>query len=101
MKQSEKPMNKVSKKTAARKRASDKDWFENNPPDENGEWTCYLQIHPDCPIKLTKKTLVLEHFYSKTRRPDLKYVTRNKKPACDPCNGMKLSKGGDEYGKKY
>lgn len=94
-----KPMKRESDKTKSKRQATALQWDKLNPPDENGEWTCYLQISPDCPIKLTKQTLVREHYYSKTRRPDLKYEVSNIRPACDPCNSVKLSRNGDEFNK--
>lgn len=67
------------------------EWYELNPPDAHGEWTCYLQISPLCPIKVNEQTLNREHVRSKARAPELKYDVTNIRPACSFCNERKRS----------
>lgn len=66
-------------------------WFKANRPNEDGLWECYLQIAPDCPVMVDTTTIELEHVRPKGTHPKLRYVIRNIKPACDPCNGLKRS----------
>lgn len=76
-------------------------WFEQNPPDEKGQWVCYLQIAWNCPKILDRRTLTLEHVRSKARAPELKYEVSNLKPSCSNCNALKESLEVDEVLKKY
>lgn len=71
-------------------------WIRNNPPDKHGYWYCYLQIHEWCPVKLTEKTLTLDHVVSRSRAPSLRFSADNLKPACIYCNNMKGSKSLDQ-----
>jgi len=80
-------------------------WIRKNPPDENGYWYCYLQIHPWCTPKLTIDRekldygvgmLTLDHVVSRTRDGSKKFSQDNLKPACGFCNDMKGSKSLDE-----
>lgn len=66
-------------------------FFLLNPVDENGYWYCYLRISPECPYKLTKQTLQIEHVKSKVRYPHLRYEPTNLRPACGFCNALKDS----------
>lgn len=85
------PLKKESDKTKSRRTAVSRLWFELNPPDARGLWYCYLRISPDCPHKLTRSTITLEHVKSKVRYPELKFEVTNLKPACSPCNKLKGS----------
>jgi 5-methylcytosine-specific restriction endonuclease McrA len=85
------PIRKVSKKTAKRKRETDKEWYDNNLPNENGQWPCYLRIAPDCELWVDKHTINLEHKKSKARHPGMKFDSSNLGAACQPCNKMKGS----------
>jgi 5-methylcytosine-specific restriction endonuclease McrA len=67
-------------------------WIRKNPPDENGYWYCYLNIHPWCPRKLTIETLTLDHVVARTKDQSKKFVQNNLKPACGYCNNMKGSR---------
>lgn len=66
-------------------------WFAANPPDQNGEWECYLQIASDCLIVVDFSTLRREHVKSRARHPELKYELSNVRTACDQCNELKGS----------
>lgn len=90
------PIRPISEKTYSRKQRTDRLWYELNPPDEKGTWTCYLQISRDCPITLTRSTITLEHVKSKARHPELKFDVTNIKPACSPCNKLKGSLNWDD-----
>lgn len=67
-------------------------WIRKHPPDADGYWYCYLQIHEWCPIKLTIETLTLDHVVSRSRDPKLRFNQENLKPSCRYCNGEKGSR---------
>lgn len=69
-----------------------KTWIRNNPPDQYGNWYCYLQIHPWCPLKLDARTLTLDHVESRSHAPDKRFKADNLRPACIYCNNMKGSR---------
>lgn len=91
-----KAIKKEADSTKAKRQATSRAWFEQNPPDSNGNWQCYLQISPDCPRILNRSTITLEHVKSKVRYPALKFDVNNLKAACSPCNKMKGSLDLDE-----
>lgn len=95
-----KPMRHESKKAQDKRLATREKWFEENPPDANGNWKCYIPKHPLCPRLLDHKTIRLEHDLSKARRPDLIYETSNIHPACDYDNKAKGSLSAAEYMQK-
>ena len=66
-------------------------WFQTNPPDERGFWTCYLQISPLCPRRVNRATINLEHVKPRSKNPELKYDPSNIRPACESCNKLKAS----------
>ena len=86
------PIKKESEKAKVKRIMTKRRWLKENPPDENGQWTCYLQISAYCLKKLTKYTLTLEHVEAKVRRQELKYNTKNIRPACSWCNKLKGSR---------
>ena len=72
-------------------------WIDRNPPPIEGKyWICYLQIHEWCPVKLTEKTLTLDHIVSRSRDPSLRFAADNLKPACGYCNNEKGSRSLEE-----
>lgn len=71
-----------------------KQWIENNPPDEYGYWTCYLQIAPLCPKRIDIDQLTLDHVIPKSRHQKTEL-----KPACVYCNGLKGSRTLDNLNK--
>lgn len=66
--------------------------FKTYPPDENGNWQCYLNISPYCFKVLNKDNLIWEHVKPRATHPHLKYVVSNIKPSCEPCNVLKSGK---------
>jgi 5-methylcytosine-specific restriction endonuclease McrA len=64
-------------------------FFANNPPDDKGGYTCYLQISPACPKWLAKEDVTLEHMRTRARHPELKYEVSNIAVSCQPCNKLK------------
>lgn len=76
-------------------------WFEANPSDENGNWICYLKIHPLCPVVLTRDTITQEHVKPKQRYPELKYVISNRRPSCKFCNRLKSGQSIETLAKTY
>lgn len=96
------PMMKQESDKSRQKRLETSDkWFELNPPDEYGYWHCYLEISPNCPHRLTKATLELEHVKPKSKHAELKYDVNNLRPACGPCNYMKLSTSLEKLAETY
>lgn len=94
---SKKPIRQQSEKSQGRHQRTRKAWFKANPPDENGNWHCYISKHPLCPKVLDKETITLEHNLSKVRRPDLRHDIGNIFPACAFDNKAKGSLSADEY----
>lgn len=86
-----KPIKQMSQKHYKENIETKTAWFKANPPDENGEWECYLKISKDCLGKLNYRTLNREHVVSKVRAPELRFDINNIKPACQPCNKLKGS----------
>jgi len=68
-----------------------KQWIKDNPPDEWGLWTCYLQIHPWCPKRIDRQRLTLDHEEQGIKRSQSKLS-----PACVYCNGMKGSRSYEQ-----
>lgn len=66
-------------------------WHQNNPPDENGNYECYLKISALCPQTVSREILTLEHVYPRAKFPELKYNWRNIKASCPYCNKLKGS----------
>lgn len=83
------PLLKESKTARSKRQSMASVWFRKNPPDENGNWICYLQITRRCPRILTRETITLEHVYPKAKYPELKYKIENIKPSCVFCNKEK------------
>ncbi len=83
------PLLKESKTARSKRQSMASIWFRQNPPDENGNWYCYLQITKRCPKVLTRETITLEHVYPRARYPELKYRVENIKPSCAFCNKEK------------
>lgn len=82
-------MKKESEKTESKRTATSRQWFKENPPDHKGTWECYLQISPQCPVRITRSTITLEHVKPKNRYKELRYITLVIKPACEFCNKLK------------
>lgn len=76
-------------------------WFKLNPPDHNGYWDCYLCISENCPYRINRDTLVLEHVKPKVRYPKLRFVVSNIKPSCRFCNKIKGSRELEELVLQY
>ncbi len=95
------PMRQVAEKTLHKKQATDREWYQLNPPSESGTWRCYLQLNKDCEKILTRSTIQLEHVKSKARHPELKYSVSNLKPACANCNKLKGSLDLEDLALKY
>lgn len=92
-----KPLRKEAVKTREKRKATEADWFAANPPDQHGYWYCYISKHPQCPKRLTRETIVLEHNHSKARRKDLQFDITNIFPACAFDNKAKGSLSASEY----
>lgn len=64
-------------------------WFKAHPAE-------YFNCHY-CGKLLSKKEIELDHYISRSRRPDLKYKLSNLVPSCRWCNQLKGSLSGDEF----
>lgn len=82
-------------------KAAYRHWHRENQPDSSGYWYCRY-----CGVAITvdKDNLVMgvlpltvDHYYSRSLRPDLKYDPKNLVACCPPCNTEKGSLSGDEY----
>lgn len=71
-------------------------WIKNNPPDKDGYWYCYLQIHPWCPVRLDIEHLTLDHVVSRSHDPKKRFSADNLRPACKYCNSEKGSRSLDQ-----
>lgn len=91
-----KPLKKEGDKARKKRQSTANKWFKANPPDEHGDWICYLQISELCPKKLNRQLITLEHVKSKVRHPELKYDINNIKPSCSFCNYLKGSRDLEE-----
>jgi len=67
-------------------------WFEQNPENDEGGYNCRY-----CGVFLFRNQVELDHYLSRSRRPDLKYTFSNLVPSCHNCNTDKGSRSGDEY----
>lgn len=79
-------------KTVQREREFKNQWLQSNPPDKWGYYTCYLQITPLCPKRISLEQTTLEHIVPAGRGEKYKYDLNNVKPACLPCNSLKGSR---------
>ena len=89
-----KPKKRIKKeadKARVQRQTVTTEWKRSLVPDRDGYYTCYLQISPSCPRRLTKLQVVPEHVYPKSKYPELKYEKLNLKIACEYCNKLKLS----------
>jgi 5-methylcytosine-specific restriction endonuclease McrA len=83
-----KHMNKMGKVTKKWFDVRDK-WLEQNKAEF---YVCHY-----CPTVMTRSQLTLDHYKSRGRHPELRYVLKNLVPCCSPCNTDKGSRDGDEY----
>ena len=88
-KEPRKAIRRVSFKNSTKEQAAKRLWYSLNPPDQNGQWECYLSIHPWCPKMVDEFTIVQEHVKPKKTHPELKYEHSNRRAACEFCNGLK------------
>lgn len=99
IKTARRPIAQESIKSKNKRLETARKWLKQNPPDENGYWTCYLQISDMCPKQLTKELLVREHVIPKVKAPHLKYDIDNIRPACTWCNRLKDSRTLEDLAK--
>ena len=64
-------------------------------------WICHLQIAENCPKILILETLTLDHYHTRSSRPDLRYDLDNLRPACFRCNGLRGSRSMQNLVKEY
>jgi 5-methylcytosine-specific restriction endonuclease McrA len=64
-------------------------WLEQNKAEY---YVCHY-----CPTIMTRSQLTLDHYKSRGRHPELRYVLHNLVPCCAPCNQEKGSLNGDEF----
>ena len=88
-------------KTVQREREFKNQWIQDNPPDLDGYWTCYLQIHPNCPVRINIDKLQLEHVIPAGRGEKYKYDPKNVRPSEFWCNSLKGSRTIEALAKEY
>ena len=88
-------------KTVQQEREFKNQWIQDNPPDQYGFWTCYLQIHPNCPVRISIELLALEHVIPKSRGKKYKYDPKNIRPSEYWCNSLKGSRTLESLAKDY
>lgn len=88
-----KRMKRVGKVTKTWMHVRDQ-WIAENPPDYAGYYYCYIPI---CGLALTEKELTLDHMYSRSRHPELRFDLDNLAPCCTYHNKDKGSLDIDEY----
>lgn len=92
-----KPMRHESVKSRQKRLETTTEWDRLNPPDQHGQWYCYISKHPLCPNVLTIETLVREHDISKARDKSRQHDVTNIFPACTFDNAAKGSLSAEEY----
>lgn len=70
-------------------------WFDQNPPDIDSKWYCYLDgLSEQCWTLMDREQIEqhgLEHVIAKVKNPSLKFEVANLRVACPPCNAVKGS----------
>ena len=67
-------------------------WFAKNLPDQDGLYTCYLQISINCPKRMRPRMTTLDHVKPRGSNAKFRYTQSNLKPACRWCNSLKGSR---------
>lgn len=96
-----KPIRRESFKSRNKRQVTQSLWFIKNPPDEDGLYTCYLQIHPLCPKRMLPEDVTQEHVKPKGRYPELKHDLNNIKAACEHCNKLKSGTSLEKLAETY
>ena len=76
-------------RVANRWQATRRQWFKVN---HSENYYCHY-----CGRFLLKNEVELDHYLSRSRRPDLRFELSNLVPACHTCNTGKGSMSGDEF----
>lgn len=90
-----------SDKAKAKRLATKRKWLRQNPPNQFGQWECYLKISKYCLGTMDITTLTLEHVEPKVKAPEKKYDIKNIKPSCSWCNKMKGSQSLEKLSETY
>lgn len=96
-----KRIKKESPKTYKKRTGTRKQWFRENPPDDYGNWVCYLQISRYCLKQVDRSVIQLDHVKPKSVHHSLRYETDNLAPSCPPCNKLKDIKELPELALSY
>lgn len=72
-------------------------WIQDNPPEYNGKWRCYLRTTPLCPEFLDIDQLTLDHEIPRSSLKNMPGVKTKLRPACVFCNGDKGSQSLENY----
>lgn len=86
-----KPLKQAGKVRQGLTKAND-EWREQNKPNHQGYYTCYL-----CGHLVHESEVNIEHIKSKTRSPGTRFDQSNLAPAHSACNEAKGSMSLDEY----
>lgn len=76
-------------RVANRWQTTRRQWFKAN---QRESYSCHY-----CGRFLLKNEVELDHYLSRSRRPDLRFELSNLVPSCHRCNQEKGSMSGDEY----
>ena len=95
-------INNESASYKAKRQACARRWYEDNPPDENGEWPCYLNgLSQKCLGSINKATIKLEHVIPKVKAPELRFEPTNLKASDEFCNSVKGSWTLEQLEERY
>lgn len=67
-------------------------WFQENPPNDEGYYVCYL-----CGRWLIPAETTLDHVVPRSHAPELRLEPSNLAPCCYVCNSKKGSKSLEKY----
>lgn len=73
------------------------EYLDNHPPDDSGFYHCIYCVEMGLSSFLTRRQVTLDHWHSRTRRPELKFDDSNIVFCCAWHNSDKGSKSGKEY----
>lgn len=90
-----KPMKKIGA-VSKRLLAQREQYFEDNPS-EDGYYHCYYCLIQGIEEPLLREDVQIEHFYTKTHRPDLRFDRANLVLSCARHNEDKGTMDGPDY----
>lgn len=95
------PIARRRPKHEAEDRETRNKWIQENPPNADGYWYCYLHISPMCLNQLDIYAVTMEHVIAKGKGIEYRHDLKNIKPACSPCNSLKSSRSLESLSKEF